>query len=183
MNCEHLLIFHRPNYSDLSALWIAYTSKRKSLGPFRVMLMKQLWLSSDSVTRNYLYELFASCLAEAWCTLCTSSPFAPFYTWHWGSFWVSVGQASLAVIKLKEKGLMSGRICLQFCVSLETSQATAKRKWAKKGITTLFFPGGKEKGNRNYCFKKKKKSKFRPWKQTSLTLNLVLILVFRHFHA
>lgn len=40
MNCEHLLIFHRPNYSDLSALWIAYTSKRKSLGPFRAMLIK-----------------------------------------------------------------------------------------------------------------------------------------------
>lgn len=40
MNCEHLLIFHRPNYSAASALWIAYTSKRTSPGSFSAIVMK-----------------------------------------------------------------------------------------------------------------------------------------------
>ena len=51
-------------------------------------------------------------------------------------------KASLAVIKLKEEDLKSVKLCLEFCVALKSSKATAKRKQIKEGIST--FSWGKE---------------------------------------
>lgn len=54
-----------------------------------------------------------------------------------------VAQPSLAVIKPKEEDLKSVKLCLEFCVSLKSSKATAKRKQIKKAL--LLFLGGRGK--------------------------------------
>lgn len=52
-------------------------------------------------------------------------------------------QASLTVIKPKEEDLKSMKLCLEFCVTLKSSKATAERKQIEEGITA--FSWQKEK--------------------------------------
>lgn len=52
-------------------------------------------------------------------------------------------RASLAVIKLKEEDLKSVKLCLEFCVTLKSSKATAERKQIEESITA--FSWQKEK--------------------------------------
>lgn len=54
-----------------------------------------------------------------------------------------VAQPSLAVIKLKEENLKSMKLCLRFCVTLKSSEATAKRNKLKAALL-LFLGGGGE---------------------------------------
>jgi len=56
---------------------------------------------------------------------------------------VLVAKPSLAVIKLKEEDLKSAKLCLEFCVTLKSPKATAKRKQIREGFTTFSWGEGK----------------------------------------
>lgn len=46
-------------------------------------------------------------------------------------------QASLTVIEPKEEDLKSVKLCVEFCVTLKSSKATAERKQTEEGITAF----------------------------------------------